>query len=565
MTRQHILLLERIVLSVFLTALIVALTQKIWRHGATELPISVSFTVEAPEGTDIEVFWTEATGQSFNPKQAKNIRTRQSVEELVFPISAHKLHQLRIDIGYRPGQVILKDLSIGKKSMSPSLWADVGTYGIDKTDVGQDRLVLTSKQDDPYIVFRQPFNVNAPKSGMTGESLALLFILSSLGFALCWLMFAFLFGQSEIIESILFLLVFFVMLCLPASHINRAEVNMAENRRLAIFPKLTLDGSINRNFGREFDSWFNDRFFLRQQLVQKYNALIRLGNNVVQNRYIVVGQEGWAFSKDDHGIENYQNKTTFTDEEIRLIAGYLKQVDDWCRAHGKHFYFIIPPDKSKIYGEYYPTWIKKRKPDTESRTYKLVNYLRENTSIAVFYPREEIIAEKDKGKLLYFKNDIHWTQAGAYIAYQLMRKEMEKDYDLPVFNERTWRPYAYPKGDANILFPDAMPPDTVKRYDHPVIPIYFTIKEEVEGDPRNKYLDNPVGKYSALFMRDSFSTLLVECWFGNVFKHVTMRWRYNLTPEDFKYIEDNQIDIVVIETLERMLPKLLTVELPHNN
>ena len=66
-------------------------------------------------------------------------------------------------------------------------------------------------------------------------------------------------------------------------------------------------------------------------------------------------------------------------------------------------------------------------------------------------------------------------------------------------------------------------------------------------------------------MRDSFSTLLVDCWFGNVFERITMRWRYNLTPDDFKYIEDNQIDIVVLETLERMLPKLLNVELPQNN
>ena len=564
MTRQRFLLLERIILATLLTALIIWLAHKLWRHEELR-PISITLLVEAPKGTDIEVFWTESPDQSFSPQRAQSIRTKESAERLVFSLPAHKLHLLRIDIGYQPGQVILKDLRIGRQDIDPSRWSEVKTFGIDNMEISDDQLMLISNQVDPYIVFSQPFDIKAPKSYLSGDSMILLLILCSLSFALCWLALAFLFAHSSRVENILFLLVFFVLLLLPASHINRAETNMAENRRLAVFPKLSLDGSINREFGREFDTWFNDRFFLRQQLVQRYNLLVRKINGNLQNRYIVVGKDGWAFSKDDNGIKNYQNKTVFTDKEEQYIADYLQRVDNWCRARGKHFYFIIPPDKSKIYGEYYPSWIKKVKPDSESRTYHLVDYIRSHTTVTVFYPREEIIAEKDKGKLLYFKNDIHWTQAGAYIAYQLMRKEMEKGYELPPFSQREWKPYAYPKGDANILFPDAMPPDTVKRYDHPLIPIYFTVKEVVEGDPRNRHYYNPQGKYAALFMRDSFSTLLVDCWFGNVFERITMRWRYNLTPDDFKYIEDNQIDIVVLETLERMLPKLLNVELPQNN
>jgi len=564
MTRQRILLLEKISLTILFTLLIISLTKKIWRQGS-EHPISVAFTVEAPKGTDIEVFWTESPDQSFSPQRAQSIRTKESAERLVFSLPAHKLHLLRIDIGYQPGQVILKDLRIGKKNIAQSRWADVEKNEIDKMTVGESELILISNHIDPYIVFKRPFNANAPRGRLSGDSLVLLFILSSVAFVLSWLLFSFLFSRTSKVENMLFLLVFFVMILLPASHINRAETNMAENRRLAVFPKLVNQSDINRNFGREFENWFNDRFFLRQRLVGRYNKLIRETNKKIQNNRIVVGKDGWAFSKDDNGIKNYQNVTVFTEKEEQYIADYLQRLDNWCRDRGKHFYFIIPPDKSKIYGEYYPDWIKKVKPDSESRTYHLVNYIRNHTTVTVFYPREEIIAEKDKGKLLYFKNDIHWTQAAAYIAYLLMRKEMEKNYDLPGFEQREWRPYAYPKGDAVILFPEALLPDTVKRYDHPLIPIYFTVKEEVEGDARNKHYYNPRGKYSAFFMRDSFSTLLVDCWFGNVFERITMRWRYNFTPTDFKYIEDNQIDIVVLETLERQVPYLLNVQLPQSN
>lgn len=89
MTRQRILLLEKISLTILFTLLIISLTKKIWRQGS-EHPISVAFTVEAPKGTDIEVFWTESPDQSFSPQRAQSICTKESAERLVFSLPAHK-------------------------------------------------------------------------------------------------------------------------------------------------------------------------------------------------------------------------------------------------------------------------------------------------------------------------------------------------------------------------------------------------------------------------------------------------------------------------------------------
>lgn len=364
------------------------------------------------------------------------------------------------------------------------------------------------------------------------------------------------FIRKEQAEDLLFVLLFLVLVCLPASHINRAENNDAENRRLAVFPELTRDGRINRNFGREFDSWFNDRFFLRQQMVVRYTHLVGSFSQHQQNDHVVVGQDGWSFLKDNDGIENFKNRSTFSEEDMQFFADYLQQADDWCRQHNCHFYFIIPPDKEKIYAEFYPSWIKKSKPDTQSRTYQLIDYLRKNTSVHVIYPREEMLAEKESGDLLYLKNDTHWSERGAYVAYQALYWEISEECRPKYLQVPSWKTYHRPKGDMNVLFPD-LPKDSVSTYLIPVIATSYTFQESGTKPYTDKFYTNPKGEYKALFMRDSFSEALIDYYFANSFQHITSHWRYILLPEDFQYIEDHQIDVVVVETVERLLPKLL--------
>lgn len=362
--------------------------------------------------------------------------------------------------------------------------------------------------------------------------------------------------RTVLIENTLFLVLFFILICLPALHINRAENSETENRRLAVFPKLTEQEGINRRFGQEFDAWFNDRFFLRQQLVARYTKLIGSANHHVQNDHVLVGQEGWAFLKDDNGIENFKNRSAFSEEDMRLFADYLKQADEWCRHHNCHFYFLIPPDKEKIYAEFYPSWVKKSKPDTQSRTYQLIDYLRKNTEVSVIYPREEMLAEKESGDLLYLKNDTHWTERGAYVAYQALHREIFEACRPEYLQIPSWKTYHRAKGDMNTLFPD-LPKDSVSAYLTPAIATSYTFQESGNKPYTDKYYTNPQGEYRALFMRDSFSDVLIDFYFGNSFQHITSHWRYILLPEDLQYIEEYQIDVVVVETVERLLPKLL--------
>ena len=70
--------------------------------------------------------------------------------------------------------------------------------------------------------------------------------------------------------EILFLAIIIIMLFLPMCHIDKKDKSRSENRTLAKYKPFIQDNKINYNYGRDFDNWFNDRFFLRKPVVKAY-------------------------------------------------------------------------------------------------------------------------------------------------------------------------------------------------------------------------------------------------------------------------------------------------------
>ena len=384
-------------------------------------------------------------------------------------------------------------------------------------------------------------------------------IIGFISFTSLYTLFSFLEKLRLSLPDLVLVVAFFALLPLPAAKINKDKISVEENRTLAKFPALIVGKHVNNNFGTDFEAWFNDRFFMRKALVWLHNSIKKEVNIHNQNKYILVGKDGWAFCKDDGDIQNYQNLKLFSPEELKHIAQYLSSIDRWCNDNNIKFYFLIAPDKNKIYGEYYK-FARKIRPDSESRTQQLIRYLNENTRVKVAYPYESLHAAKQNGFLLYFKNDIHWTHLGAYCGYTDLMELIGRDFEIsPVRFEKTTT-YKYPRGDANILFPEGVKEDTITLYHCPVLPINYTLTGEMETK-KNLFYHNPKGRYSAVFFRDSFCTLLADYYLGNTFEHLSLKWQYEITPKDLDFVIGKQADIVVLEQVENFIPKLLSVEI----
>lgn len=91
--------------------------------------------------------------------------------------------------------------------------------------------------------------------------------------------------------DIIFLTIFFIMLLIPFSHINKEDKSLSENRMLAKWkPLINQEGKLNYNFGKDFESWFNDRFNTREFLVSVKSIIPHKTTNKV-----IVGKKRWLF------------------------------------------------------------------------------------------------------------------------------------------------------------------------------------------------------------------------------------------------------------------------------
>lgn len=364
------------------------------------------------------------------------------------------------------------------------------------------------------------------------------------------------------IENIFLVGVFMVLLCIPVLRINRDASSVAENRMLAKMPHLITDGRINGGFGTEFNSWFSDRFFGRNTLIHAHNELINTlqtsDATVANNPAVLVGRENWLFLKGDNSLRNYTNADTLGDDEMAAGLQYLTDIDDWCRRHNKRFYFVIAPDKNKIYPEYYPSDIKKVRPDSFGMGMTFYKYIRNNSNINVMYPYDELIQAKDSGDLVYYNNDSHWNMLGSYIVFRILhRKIYGYDFDEKKFiSHWTKEPY---KGDLlQILDLRDSSRYMQELFNQPV----FINDVKCTKSHGLRECKNPDGKLRAYMFRDSFYTALVP-YMSRVFNVIGFYSRHDIRKSDLDSIADNY-DVVILEAAERNIPKILKERFPKD-
>jgi hypothetical protein len=364
------------------------------------------------------------------------------------------------------------------------------------------------------------------------------------------------------LADIVFLLVLAAALFVPMLRIDTQSVKSArENRTLAAFPPLFENGGINDSFGASFDEWFGDRFFGREFVIQGYDDLKFKVNKKISGNFAIDGG-GWIFTTSDNSVRNYQNLDLFSEEELARIAGFLSRMDDWCRANGKRFYYVIAPDKNKVYGEFFPGYIAKVNPDSASRANQLVRHLRENTRVDAFYLYDDLMEHKKDG-LLYYRDDTHWNALGAYFGYLAIVGRIARDFpDVVPVRARGMRMESVPEGEAGDLVNAAAGIKTAgEGYVRPVVEENFDCNT---GDRSGRHIDvhctNERGRRGIAVFRDSFSNALVP-YLGATFARADL-YRYDrdrMTPAVLAEVKSGA-DIVVLEQVERLLPDLLKMK-----
>ncbi len=361
--------------------------------------------------------------------------------------------------------------------------------------------------------------------------------------------------------EILFLAVFFTFLFIPMSNISDAEKSSQENRMLAKFPSLYVNGQLNKAYGTDFEKWFNDRFAGRNLLINLYNRINALFNDKIDAEKVFQGQDEWLFYKGGGSIDNFQNAVLFKDKDLKNIASYLQNINDWSEKNNKKFYFIIAPDKNKIYGEYFPKMRKKR-PDSQSRANQLINYLQKHTDVKVLYLYDVLMNNKDKG-LLYYKNDTHWNALGAYYGYQEIINLIRSDFNnIPEVEIEGYKKTPHLKGDLTMMYPEPLQKEDNTQYNVPQFtdrmlcnPKQFASRSLVTCENRDLLL-------RAVVFRDSFTNILIP-YFGQSFRKTQYIWRYDVRAEDVNFMQES--DVILLIMVERSIVNLAGLKFNFNN
>lgn len=217
-------------------------------------------------------------------------------------------------------------------------------------------------------------------------------------------------GKSRV--EIIFLTIFFIFLLIPMIHMNQDFRSDQENRTLATWkPLIAEDNTINFEFGKNFNEWFNDRFNLRQHLIY-IHYLIKYSFN----QYLYINN--LVFIKDNNWVLGATPGTSKRDAFTPYVLSYLDEVSKFCKQNNIKLYIVDIPSREHLYIDKYK-YIRKSNLDLIPSNI--------NSRLNIIYPYKEFL-EASNTDYVYFKTDHHWTDYGAYIVCNLLLKNIKVDF-----------------------------------------------------------------------------------------------------------------------------------------
>lgn len=186
-----------------------------------------------------------------------------------------------------------------------------------------------------------------------------------------------------------------------------------ENRSLADWPS----GRPGADWFARIDAAVSDRYRGRNALIALQHAIVvdALGSSPVPN--VLLGRDGWLFfrGEDGHALDVHVRGTRpFPDAQVDALAVELERRRRFLAGQGIGYVVAIVPDKSTIYAEHLPAWMKRMSGPTP---------LERAMARLALYPDLRVVdlaTPLKAGKAteqVYYRTDSHWNYLGATIAY----------------------------------------------------------------------------------------------------------------------------------------------------
>lgn len=347
--------------------------------------------------------------------------------------------------------------------------------------------------------------------------------------------------------SVVFIALFLVLSLLPSLGIllvgeSDALANEIRAPRAEIH---TVSGAVNRFFLNDFGAYFADRIAFRKQLITAWAAMDSAVFHTSAEDQVLLGSDGWLYFSPT--LDDYMGRS-LSDEELESIAKNLAEMQTFCEEKGARFVFAIAPNKNSLYPGQMPSWIPADHGD--SNAVKLQPYLERYgvNSCDLF------TLFGDRGEILYYRTDSHWTNRGAALAADALLGLLgiESDFYAGPFAEGENH-----LGDLyNMLYPAGGETEEGFRY----VPGFgFTAARNPNGGETKNFTTSCEARQGRLLCwRDSFGNSLYP-YLAESFAEAQF---INAGKYDLSLVEKQGADLVIFELVERNLKTISGSEPP---
>lgn len=313
------------------------------------------------------------------------------------------------------------------------------------------------------------------------------------------------------------------------------------NENKAELPSISKDdGSFNELYFQQFGNYFEKSFAFRPQIISA-DAEIQANLFKTSNLdSVVTGNDGWLYYSSS--LDDYLGRNLLSDRSINNIAYNLKITQDYVEQNGAKFLFTVAPNKNSLYPEHMPYYYS-AKVSEDKNIYYLKSAL-ENSQIN-YCDLFELFKNQDE--TLYLKQDSHWNNKGALLAYNNILDSLGKAHDdyasAQVKKEKTFY------GDlAQMIYPATQKPEYNYYYDINSSYVYTTKTESVEEAIIKTGNDKADG--SLYMYRDSFGNALLP-FFANAYGSAEFTKAFPVNVAIDMLVQ--KPDTVIFEIVERNL------------
>lgn len=281
-----------------------------------------------------------------------------------------------------------------------------------------------------------------------------------------------------------------------------------------------------------------DRFALRQQMISLWSFVNEKLLHTSAEEQVILGSDGFLYFSET--LDDYTG-VSLTDAELEQIALRLAALQQTLEAEGKAFVFTIAPNKNSLYPEHMPASYPSRHEN--SNAVRLQPYLAQHgvNYVNLFMSLSEA--------QLYYRTDTHWTPRGAARGADAILAALGRESS---YSSHDFAQSGLHKGDLYEMLYPSFSGREAETVDLTGLS-YTALTETNKGNAITIRTESEQGSGKLLCWRDSFGIALYP-YLADAFETATFS---RAADYDLKSFSDTDYDTVILEIVERNLPRLL--------